>query len=325
MSAYEHLESNYGVSFPFAHDLFECLTLDDVDTRFEQVLGYFDNNVTKLLIYVGRYLGQRPISSALFKQHKQSSAQHYNDFQFWRAGFFGNEECPGMNEQEKKALEEAQEDQAQQDMLAMQELRRRSHAVGLQKKMKSEEGRRLSQVEKNAYVVDAAVELAKQEEQEDQELGIGKLFDQDEEEEQKKWKHLPYIAIAGDEVDEALAEQVNIYEIDVNIKRIVQKGKKKKKNKILYKINKKKYAVRYIHNVLLVKQTVADKKDPKKKSTKWVELIPMLRELAGMKPIHSEEIQKEVQKAKADLSKKKAKGSKIKIHKKKWAAKDEEA
>jgi hypothetical protein len=191
-------------------------------------------------------------------------------------------------------------------------------AVGLQKKMKSDEGRRLSQVEKNAYVVDAAVELAKQEEQEDQELGIGKLFGNDEEEEeQKKWKYLPYIAIAGDEVDEALAEQVNIYEIDVNIKRIVQKGKKKKKNKILYKINKKKYAVRYIHNVLLVKQTVADKKDPKKKSTKWVELIPMLRELAGMKPIHSEEIQKEVQKAKADLSKKKSKGSKIKIHKKK--------
>jgi hypothetical protein len=119
------------------------------------------------------------------------------------------------------------------------------------------------------------------------------------------------------EVDEALAEQTHIYEIDVNIKRIVnKKGKKKKKNKIINRQEDGKYAVRYIHNVLLVKHTV-DVKGSKKKTTKWVELIPMLRELAGMKPIHSEEIQKEVSKAKADLSKKKTKGSKIKIHKKK--------
>jgi len=80
-------------------------------------------------------------------------------------------------------------------------------------------------------------------------------------------------------VDEALAEQLNIWEIDVNIKRLKQKKKKGKKlkNKNIYRVDKTKYVVRFIHGVLLCRELSA----PKGKKG-FVELIPLLREKAGL-------------------------------------------
>merc|ERR1712080_395780 len=96
------------------------------------------------------------------------------------------------------------------------------------------------------------------------------------------WKYLPYNPIPNDEVDEALGEQLNIWEIDVNIKRLKGKNKKKqakkgKKNKIVYRVGKKRYIVRFIHGVLLCKEIG---KDTKAKG--FQELIPLLRKVAGM-------------------------------------------
>merc|ERR1711993_184138 len=116
----------------------------------------------------------------------------------------------------------------------------------------SESGRRLSNVDKTKLVVSEAIKLAQQEEEEETNMGLEALFSEELPEEEKSWKYLPYNPIPNDEVDEALAEQLNIWEIDVNIKRLKGKNKKKsargkgKKNKIIYRVNKKKYIVRFI-------------------------------------------------------------------------------
>merc|ERR1712080_66134 len=57
-----------------------------------------------------------------------------------------------------------------------------------------------------------------------------------------------------------------------------KKSKKGKKNKIIYKVGKKKYIVRFIHGVLLCKEL--NFKDATVKG--FQELIPLLRKLAGM-------------------------------------------
>merc|ERR1712130_259407 len=142
-------------------------------------------------------------------------------------------------------------------------------------------GRRLSSVEKTELVVKEAIKLAAQEEHEEEDIGIAGLFEEELNEEEKNWKYLPYNPIPNDEVDEALAEQLNIWEIDVNIKRLKGKNKKKqakkgKKNKIIYKLGKKKYIVRFIHGVLLCKEL------GKGATGGFKELIPLLRKVAGM-------------------------------------------
>jgi len=83
----------------------------------------------------------------------------------------------------------------------------------------------------------------------------------------KEFEFLPYIPYPNDDVDKILGEGLNTFEIDVNIKRlIVGKGK------VVYrfgnppKLNK----VRCVHGVLLTKH-----------NKEWVELIPLLRKLAG--------------------------------------------
>merc|ERR1712173_125437 len=129
-----------------------------------------------------------------------------------------------------------------------------------------------------------ALKLAKQEEEEEDAMGLIALFgDEDDEElpdEEKNWKYLPYNAMVGNAVDEALAEQLNIWEIDVNIKRLSRRRKKKNRNvkmKDIYRVNDTKYIVRYIHGVLLCRPLNSGDK----KST-FEELIPLLRKLAGM-------------------------------------------
>jgi len=85
-------------------------------------------------------------------------------------------------------------------------------------------------------------------------------------EEIDKFEFLPYIAFPGDAMDEALAEQLNTFEIDLNIKRIIANS-----GKVLYRYAGRRHLVRFIHGVLLVKENGV-----------WTELIPELRKAAGM-------------------------------------------
>jgi len=171
-----------------------------------------------------------------------------------------------------------------------------------------ETGRRLSNVEKTSLVVKEAIKLAAQEEDDECNMGLDELFTEELPEEEKNWKYLPYNPIPNDEVDEALAEQLNIWEIDVNIKRLKGKNKKKqakskKKNKIIYRLGKKKYIVRFIHGVLLCKEL----NPPKDATTKgFQELIPLLRKVAGMPEQSGDDEKKKVTE--------KAKKRGIKIH-----------
>merc|ERR1711953_279818 len=122
-------------------------------------------------------------------------------------------------------------DVAEQQLTEMQNIRRRASIIGLQKKLESESGRRLSNVDKTKLVVSEAIKLAQQEEEEETNMGLEALFSEELPEEEKSWKYLPYNPIPNDEVDEALAEQLNIWEIDVNIRRLKGNSKKRKSKK----------------------------------------------------------------------------------------------
>jgi len=273
------------------YNAFECLTMEDVDNRLEGIFNYFDNNTTKLMIYIGRYMDQRPNFGANASQNKQDGPL-YSDFRFWRGGFMGKDflSCvkSGTLKEGKEMDEEAKKkdiERKEADLEQMQMIRRRASILGLQEKLTNEKGRRLSSVEKTTAIIEEAKKLAKQEDKEEKALGLSELFEEDLPEEEKSWKFLPYNPISGNEVDEALAEQLNIWEIDVDIKRLKNKSKKgkkgkKEKSKIknIYKVNSTKYIVRYIHGVLLCKEL-----NPSKSGKKaFQELIPLLRQIAGM-------------------------------------------
>merc|ERR1719409_2387098 len=223
------------------------------------------------------------------------------EFSFWKGGFGQNfltsvqtgeldKESEQTDAQKKKDKETAG-----QQLIEMQNIRRRASIIGLQKKLVGEDGRKMSNVDKTKLVVTEAIKLAAQEEEEEKDMGLEELFSSELPEEEKNWKYLPYNPIPNDEVDEALAEQLNIWEIDVNIKRLKGKNKKKgakkgKKNKIMYKVAKKKYIVRFIHGVLLCKQI--GKGAPAKGG--FQELIPLLRVVAGMPEKSGEDENKKV-------------------------------
>jgi len=80
------------------------------------------------------------------------------------------------------------------------------------------------------------------------------------------FEFLPYIPYPGDAMDGAVSEALNTFEIDINIKRIVTRN-----NNIVYRYDGKRHLVRYIHGVLLVKENKV-----------WCELLPILRNLAGL-------------------------------------------
>merc|ERR1712038_1379806 len=215
---------------------------EDVDTHLEGVFNYFDNNTTKLMIYIGRYMDQRPNFGANAVQNKQDGPL-YSDFRFWRGGFTGrdflNSVKSGSLGGDKNQDEEAKEKEIalkQAELSEMQMIRRRASVIGLQEKILKERaasGRKTSNAQETSLIVNEALKLAAQEdEDEDCELP----------EEEKNWKYLPYNAMAGNEVDEALAEQLNIWEIDVNIRRLKNKRKGRKKGKAskmkdIYKVN----------------------------------------------------------------------------------------
>jgi len=90
--------------------------------------------------------------------------------------------------------------------------------------------------------------------------------------EMDKYEYLPYIPYPGDLMDEALADSLNTYEIDINIKRLVTRN-----NNVVYRYGGKRHLVRYIHGVLLV----LEKKE-------WCELLPILRKLAGLPAVEND-------------------------------------
>jgi len=144
------------------YNAFECLTMEDVDTKLEGVFNYFDNNTTKLLIYIGRYMDQLPNFGANASQNKQEGPL-YSDFRFWRGGFMGRDflssvksgklaEGKEPDEENKERIRERKE----ADLEQMQIIRRRASILGLQKKLTNESGRRLSSVEKTAAIIEEA-------------------------------------------------------------------------------------------------------------------------------------------------------------------------
>jgi hypothetical protein len=78
-----------------------------------------------------------------------------------------------------------------------------------------------------------------------------------------QYQFLPYIAFPGDELDTALAEELNTHEIDINIKRTVASS-----GRVVYRYGGKRHLVRYIHGVLLVKEGKV-----------WSQLIPILKKM----------------------------------------------
>lgn len=273
---------------------FECLTMEDVDARLEGAFNYFDNNTTKLMIYIGRYMDQRPDFGANASQNKQDGPM-FSDFRFWRGGFTGREflnsvKTGALSDSKGQSEEAAEQNRVRKEaeLAQMQMIRRRASIIGLKEKLTNESGRRLSSVEKTDAIVTEALKIAKQEDDEEEMLGLAGLFEEELPEEEKSWKYLPYNPVQGNSVDEALAEQLNIWEIDVNIKRLKNKSKKRKgkksKTKDIYRLNNKKYIVRFIHGVLLCKELNSS---GAKKG--FQEVIPLLRTIAGMKPATDEQ------------------------------------
>jgi len=272
------------------YNAFECFTMEDVDTRLEGIFNYFDNNTTKLLIYIGRYMDQRPSFGSNAAQNKQGGPL-YSDFRYWRGGFMGRDFLSSVKSgklgEGKEPTDENKEkirERKEADLEQMQMIRRRASILGLKEKLTNESGRRLSSVDKTNAIVEEAKKLAKLEDDEEEDMGLAALFEEELPEEEKNWKYLPYNPISGNACDEALGEQLNTWEIDVNITRLKQKKKKKGKgkDKNIYRVNKKKYIVRYIHNVLLCKEL-----GPGGKSKGFQELIPILREIAGMPSVEA--------------------------------------
>jgi len=280
-----------------AYNPFECLTMEDVDSRLENIFNYFDNNTTKLMIYVGRYMDQRPNFGADASQNKQGE-DLFSDFRFWRGGFSGRDFLSSVKsgtltegKEQSEAAKEAARARKEAELSKMQMIRRRASVLGLQAKLTNESGRRLSSVEKTAAIVAEAQKLAKEEDEEEEMLGLAGLFEEELPEEEKSWKYLPYNPQSDDPVDEALAEQLNIWEIDVDIRKLRNKSKKrghrKGKVKDIYRVQNKKYVVRFIHGVLLCKElnSSGEKKG-------FQELIPLLRKVAGMTPASEEQTAK---------------------------------
>jgi len=87
-----------------------------------------------------------------------------------------------------------------------------------------------------------------------------------------RFDFLPYIPFPGDALDEGLADALNTFEIDINIKRVVAKS-----GNVVYRYGGKRHLVKFIHGVILVKENGV-----------WTELVPILRKLVGMEKLESD-------------------------------------
>merc|ERR1711953_549047 len=236
----------------------------EVNQSIGDILEYFDNDSTRFTWVLSRFLDK---NYSLYYTPTEEEKAREAEKEKAKAGPKVAVEINGKKEEVSKA-----------ELAKAQKMRRRASQAEVSSHFSSTEGRRLSKLEQNLYVVEKAIALANTEEKEDEETG-NKVELEEAPEKEKSWKHLPYIPVQGDEYDELLAEQLNIYEIDINIRPIQLKKKKKKKrgkskkedNRVFYRIAGKKKRVKLIHGALLVRE-----------NKKWTPLIPYLRKLAGL-------------------------------------------
>lgn len=243
-------------------------TVADVNQSIADILEYFDNDSTRFCVFFSRFLDKN--YTTYYTPTEEEKAKEAEKKKAASGPKISITTTDGKTEEVSTAS----------DLHNAQKMRRRASQAAVTKHLNTDGGRRLSNLEKGIYVVDKAIELANQEEEED--TKIGNAAENEEVEEivkDKNWKYLPYEPVMGDKVDELLAEQLNVFEIDVDIRPLQLKKKKKRgkgkgkkdSKKIYYRIQGKKKRVRCIHGVLLVRE-----KD------QWVELIPKLRKLAGL-------------------------------------------
>jgi len=255
-------------------------TVADVNQSISDILEYFDNDSTRFTVFFSRFLDKN--YSLYYKKTEEEKAKEAE-----KAAAAAGPKVTVTTDGKSKEVS------TPSDLAKAQKMRRRASKAAVSKHLQSDGGRRLSNLEKGLYVVDKAIELANQEEQEDTKLGL-KDDEVEEVVKDKNWKYLPYEPVVGDAVDELLAEQLNIFEIDIDIRPLQLKKKKKKRGKgvkdskkIFYRIQGKKRRIRCIHGVLLVKE-----KD------QWVELIPKLRKLAGLPDMGAEQAIDKIKKKK---------------------------
>jgi len=241
----------------------------EVNQSIGDILEYFDNDSTRFTVFLSRFLDKN--YSLYYKPTEQEKQRELEKEKAKSGPKVAVEIGDGKKEEVTTAT----------DLGKAQKMRRRASQAAVHAHLTSDAGRRLSKLDKDLYLVDQAIQLANQEQQEDEKLGKDTdIVDPQDSEEHKDHKHLPYIPVEGDVCDELLAEQLNVYEIDVDIRPLQLKKKKKRgkggkkkasSNHIFYRICGKKRRVKVIHGVLLVRE----KKE-------FIPLIPHLRKLAGL-------------------------------------------
>jgi len=247
-------------------------TVGEVNQSIGDILEYFDNDSTRFTVFLSRFLDK---NYSMYYSPTEEEKQRELEKEKSKAG-------PKVSVTTTDGKTE--EVGTGGELVTAQKMRRRASQAQVTKHLSGDSGRRLSALEKGLYVVDKAIELANQEEDEDVTLGI-EVEVEEESAKEKSWKYLPYEPVAGDPVDELLGELLNVYEIDIDIRPLQLKKKKKKKkgkkgkpsNKIFYRIQGKKKRVREVHGVLLIRE-----------NDEWIELIPKLRKLAGLPDLDKE-------------------------------------
>jgi len=241
----------------------------NANQSISDILDFFGNDITRYAAFLSRFLDK-----------------NYNKY---FAATAGKEKKEEKEEEKVSPITVTDEKgkktdiESSKDLIQAQQARRRASLANIQKVVKSEDGRKMSNVEKQVFIVDEAIRLAEEEEEEEQALyaGISSMFQEDdpEEEDEEKnvnWEHLPYVPVPDDPIDEALAIQLNTFEIDIEVKRLPSTGGKKARRsrakKVFYRIEGVLYHVRMIHGVLLLKQ-----------NDDWIEMVKKLKELGAKK------------------------------------------
>lgn len=218
-------------------------TREEASETLDGVLDYFDGDSAKLLIFLGQYLaGARGEPMG---------------------GLVGNPAAAAAAAPDAEVPVGSEDDLMAAEMIELQNQRRKMNLAQVQKRVSQVDpsGRRLSQMEQQQIILESALEIAEQEEQEDVVLEeeAPPAEDEDDIEASIEYKFLPYVPMPRDEVDVAVAEYVNLNKLDILITRKFTKKDKKKKGsksknknmKRVYKLGKKSYTVRYVHQILI--------------------------------------------------------------------------
>lgn len=281
-------------------------TRAEATKAIDSLMDFFDHDVNKMMCFVGPSIAARsrpapePQTYSFFQEEQveDGGAMHddswwndeYSADSSWQEQFDKNQDefQASIDQQLEEILREIEQFEmdlgsketmkVEAEMEAMQESRRRESMMALQKRLSTApdaSGKRMSRLDAKNIVLESAMEIAAQEEQEDLALEADEVeVAEDEEEPEPEFKYLPYIPMEGDQIDAAVAELVNTHEIDVLISRPAEFANRRamKANKRNYKVGGVKYTVRCIHEMLIAKPD---------DSTKWTEFGPTLKEIAA--------------------------------------------